>query len=97
MLRFPRWSKLVSKYAQIRDSESAYEILTARMQAAERQLKTEDDNDERAPKERAPKEKSLFDDPIVRQAGKTAAAILTRSLLGALGLGGGRRKGRGLF
>jgi uncharacterized protein len=90
-------SKLVSKYAQMRDSESAYEILTARMQAVERQLKTEYDNDERASKGRAPKEKSLFDDPIVRQAGRTAAAILTRSLLGALGLGGGRRKGRGLF
>jgi DNA helicase HerA-like ATPase len=90
-------SKLVSKYAHSRDSESAYEILSARMEAAEKQLQSADDADDRAPRGREPREKSIFDDPIVRQAGKTAATILTRSLLGALGLGGGRRKGRGLF
>ena len=93
-------SKLVSKYAQARDSESALEILNARMEEAERRLKESEaaeEADEPASKGRAPKEKSIFDDPIVRQAGKTAATILTRSLLGALGLGGGRRKGRGLF
>jgi hypothetical protein len=90
-------SRLVQKYAVTRDSESAYEILSARMAAAEKALNTKDDIDDSAPRGRESKEKSIFDDPIVRQAGRTAAAILTRSLLGALGLGGGRRKGRGLF
>ena len=36
----------------------------------------------------AKKEESIFDNPVVKQVGRTAAAIITRSLLGALGLGG---------
>lgn len=82
-------SKLASKYNQVIDSESAYEILTAKLEtASERTAET-------ASSKPAEKEESFFDNPVVKQAGRTAAAIITRSLLGALGLGGrssGRRR-----
>ena len=37
-------------------------------------------------------EKSILDNPLVRSAGRTAATMITRSLLGVLGLGGRRKK-----
>ena len=36
----------------------------------------------------AKKEEGFFDSPMVKSVGRTAANIITRSLLGALGLGG---------
>ena len=79
-------SKLVAKYNQIVDSESAYEILTAKLEAAQAKLEVEAEQIEQAKPSK--KEESIFDSPIVKQVGRTAAAIITRSLLGALGLGG---------
>lgn len=87
-------SKLVPKYNQALDSESAHEILSAKLaeaqarsaEAAERADDfTQSTNDERGSRK---KEESFFDNPIVKQVGRTAASIITRSLLGALGLGG---------
>lgn len=75
-------SKLAPKYNRVLDSESAYEILNDKIATASQQTKQET-----APKN-APKEKSFFDNPTVKQVGRTAASIITRSLLGALGLGG---------
>jgi len=80
-------SKLVKKYNQTIDSQSAYEILTAKLNEAEEKSKTTP-----APGKKAPQEKSVIDEvldnPITKQVGRTAASIITRSLLGALGLGG---------
>ena len=47
----------------------------------------------------AKKEETFFDNPTVKQVGRTAASIITRSLLGALGLGGRttRKKKTGWF
>jgi hypothetical protein len=81
-------SKLASKYNQAVDSESAYEILNAKLEEAAE--KTEELKEEKS--KSVEKEESFFDNPIVRSAGRTAATILTRSLLGALGLGGRSRK-----
>lgn len=75
-------SKLAPKYNRVIDSESAYEILNDKIATAAQQTKQQT-----APKN-APKEKSFFDNPTVKQVGRTAASIITRSLLGALGLGG---------
>ena len=52
--------------------------------AAEEQAKEEAEEKKRPAK----KEESFFDNPTVKQVGRTAATIITRSLLGALGLGG---------
>src|SRR5690349_14172962 len=89
-----RKSKLVAKYNTVTDSQSAYEILTAKLEEAA----------ERAPAaaEKAAKpEKSTFEkvtsDPIVKSMMRTAGNGIVRSLLGALGLGGRSRKSKGLF
>jgi predicted flap endonuclease-1-like 5' DNA nuclease len=88
-------SKIVSKYNQEVDSESAYEILTEKLKQAAEKTEEEQSSKETA-KGRPKKEESFFDNPAVKQAGRTAASIITRSLLGALGLGG-RSKRKSLF
>jgi DNA helicase HerA-like ATPase len=79
-------SKLVAKYNKVIDSESAYEILTAKLAAAQEASAAEEE--EKATTKTTKKEENFFDNPVVKQVGRTAAAIITRSLLGALGLGG---------
>lgn len=80
-------SKLVAKYNQVMDSQSAYEILTAKLNAA-----AEDEQDEEKPKGKEKEEKSLFeqvaDSTVAKSMMRTAGNTIVRSLLGALGLGG---------
>lgn len=85
-------SKLARKYNQEIDNESAYEILTAKLEEAA-------EKSEQAPPAKAGRPKaeksvleSVLDSPVARQVGRTAANVITRSLLGALGLGGRSRK-----
>ncbi|WP_153796293.1 helicase HerA-like domain-containing protein [Foetidibacter luteolus] len=88
-------SRLVNKYNREVDSQSAYEILTGKLEdAAEKQREEEDRKEEQKTTKRQPKEEGFFDNPVLKQVGRTAASVITRSLLGALGLGGRRRKGR---
>jgi hypothetical protein len=80
-------SKMVKKYNQEIDNESAYEILNAKLnEAAEKTAAA-------APATKAGKpEKSMLEEvlssSVAKQVGRTAASMITRSLLGALGLGG---------
>lgn len=102
-------SKLVQKYNQVIDSQSAYEILNAKLnEAAEQSATLERQEQERKEQVELQKqqekqakaearEPGFFDSPIVKQAGRTAASIITRSLLGALGLGGRSSKKKGFF
>ena len=79
-------SKLVAKYNQVMDSESAYEILTAKLnEAAEKsaQQKSTDDT-----KEAPSTLEKIVDNTIVKSMMRTAGTTIVRSLLGALGLGG---------
>jgi uncharacterized protein len=91
-------SKLVAKYNQTIDSESAYEILTAKLEEAAARTAEAEAEKEQAKEEKAEKKESgggFFDNPMVKQIGRTAASVITRGLLGALGLGGrssGRKK-----
>ena len=78
-------SKLVKKYSEVIDSESAYEILTKKIEAATQE------QEEAKETKKVNKEESFFDNQIVKQVGRTAASILTRSLLGALGLTGRKK------
>lgn len=88
-------STLVKKYAQVVDGESAYEILTAKLEEAAGKATL--DQEEKATEEKENKttrkqEKStiekVLDNSVTRQIGRTAASVITRGLLGALGLGG---------
>lgn len=93
-------SRLVSKYNHTIDSESAHEIITEKLTQAEQRTQEAaalEQAAKEAKKEPAKKEKeeSWMDNPMVRSAGRTAATMITRSLLGVLGLGGTRRRKRG--
>lgn len=83
-------SKLVKKYAEDIDRESACEILTAKLEEAAQ--KSEEAEAEKPAKASKKEEKStlekVLDSSVTKQIGRTAANIITRSLLGALGLGG---------
>ena len=83
-------SKLVKKYADDIDRESACEILTAKLEEAAQ--KSEEAEAEKPAKASKKQEKStlekVLDSSVTKQIGRTAANIITRSLLGALGLGG---------
>lgn len=91
-------SKLSAKYNVAIDSESAYEILTAKLEEAAEKTQQEEKAKEEAKAEAKEAKRSsgggggFFDNPTVKQVGRTAASVITRGLLGALGLGGRSRK-----
>lgn len=78
-------SKLVAKYNQDVDSESAYEILTAKLKEAA-------DNPPAETRKNTKPEPSTFEkitnNTVVKSIARTAGNTIVRSLLGALGLGG---------
>lgn len=85
-------SKLVAKYNQAVDSQSAYEMLNDKLnEAAEKSAQAPQTNTREAKEEKSVLEQ-VMDNSIVKQVGRTAAGIITRSLLGALGLGGRSRR-----
>jgi len=87
-------SKIATKYNQVIDSHSAYEILTDKLnEAAERTEEMKKQKEEqKETKTTTKKEKGFFDDPVVKSMTRTAGNTIVRSLLGALGLGGRSRK-----
>lgn len=93
-------SKLVKKYADDENRESACEILTSKLEeAAQRSEQQKESAKPTARQEKSTLEKVL-ESPVTRQIGRTAASVITRSLLGALGLGGkssSRRKSNSWF
>jgi hypothetical protein len=96
-------SKIAAQYNEVIDSTSAYEILSQKLEAAqqrEEEIKELEAAAKEEKKERKEtKEKTWMDNPMVRSAGRTAATMITRSLLGVLGLGGSirRRRSKGFF
>jgi DNA helicase HerA-like ATPase len=84
-------SKLTAKYASQVDANSAYEILNQKLAAASEAVNAGEETANARPGKQA-KEDGFFDNPVVKQVGRTAASIITRSLLGALGLGGSTRR-----
>ncbi len=84
-----RKSKLVTKYNQVIDSQSAYEILTAKLQEAgdktpQKETKTQ--------KEEPSTLDKVLNNSVVKSIARTAGNTIVRSLLGSLGLGGKSRK-----
>ena len=88
-------SKLVRKYNEEIDRESAYEILTKKIEAAKeadhrREMEEQQTKARKTSRRSGRREKSTFeqvmDSTATRQIGRTVARELTRGLLGALGL-----------
>jgi len=83
-------SKLAAKYNQVIDSDSAYEMLTAKLQEAAANPPVTS-----ATKNAKPEESTLekvVNNTVVKSMMRTAGTTIVRSLLGSLGLGGRSRK-----
>lgn len=91
-------SKLVPKYNEVIDRESAYEILTKKLEESQKQ---EEQQKEEVQEKQKPNEKSTVEKVLTsttaRQVGRTVARELTRGLLGVLGFGGTTRKKKSWF
>ena len=86
-------SKLATKYNQVIDSQSAYEILTAKLEEAAEKSKQETENKNPAKEEESTFEK-IANNTIVKSMVRTAGNTIVRSLLGALGMGGRSAKNK---
>ncbi len=96
-------SKLIPKYSELIDRESAYEILTKKLDTArEMDIKVPDANSENykpqqstAPRTSTRIEKStmekVINSPLSKQVGRTLVREFTRGILGVLGVGSRRR------
>jgi hypothetical protein len=88
-------SKIAKKYNEVIDSKSAYELLNEKLtEVAEKdaEVETETKSSSSSKKEEKGTLETILSNPVARQVGRTAASIITRSLLGVLGLGGTTRK-----
>jgi hypothetical protein len=92
-------SKIAAKYNKVVDTESAYELLTQKLNEAakeEEQIKQRK-VEEKEERTSTKKDKGIFDDPIVKSMTRTAGNEIVRSLLGVLGLGSRSRRSKSLF
>ncbi len=81
-------SRLVAKYNQVIDSNSAYEILTAKLQQAAEQSAQVTEEKSTGKKEAPSAIEKMANNTIVKSMLRTAGTTIVRSLLGSLGLGG---------
>ncbi|MFT4095117.1 MAG: DUF853 family protein [Niabella sp.] len=88
-------SKIALHYNEVIDSNSAYEILTQKLQTAANQQAEEVKQKEEARSQK--NEKGFFDNPIVKSVARTAGNTIVRSLLGAIGVSGGSRRKKSWF
>lgn len=84
-------SHIIEKYNEVINRESAYEILTKKLEGAYGGGDTPQSNG----KTSAPDEPSVFEkvlkSPVAKQVGNTFIREITRGILGALGLGGKKK------
>lgn len=87
-------SSIASKYNKVVDRESAYEMLTKKMeqQTAEQAEQVEKKKTEKEEKENPSVFEKALDSTVGRQVMRSVASSLTRGLLGALGVSGTTRK-----
>jgi DNA helicase HerA-like ATPase len=85
-------SKLVAKYNQVVDSNSAYEMLTAKLQEAAANSPTTVPATKKAVKPEESTFEKVANNTIVKSMMRTAGNTIVRNLLGSLGLGGRSRK-----
>ena len=84
-------SKLVAKYNTDVDSESAYEMLNAKIQEAAENVSVVDTPKGKIPKEEPNAFEKIANNTVVKSMLRTAGNGIVRSLLGSLGLGGRSR------
>ncbi len=84
-------SKLVAKYQADVDSQSAYEILTEKLEAAAEKT-VEAPASKKAVKEEPSTFEKVANNSVVKSIARTAGNTIVRSLLGALGISGTTRR-----
>ena len=88
-------SKLVSKYSEEIDSNSAYEILTAKLEEATAKTEEAAKAAPAKPTKEAPSTfEKVANNTVVKSMLRTAGNGIVRGLLGALGLGGRSKKSK---
>lgn len=90
-------SKLVKKYNEVIDRESAHEILTKKL---EESAKKEEEQKKEETKEKSGEPSAMekvMKSTTARQVGRTVAREITRGILGVLGIGGSTRKKKSWF
>jgi hypothetical protein len=89
-------STIYDRYAKHIDRESAYEILTQKLEGARKQeeAQLEDENEDKA---KGKEEKSMVEKMVNSSVGRTVVRELTRGLLGVLGLKSTSRRKTGWF
>ena len=86
-------SRLVRKYNEVIDRESAYEILTKKLEDAFGEAEATPEAPKKAEKGIL---QTVLDSSITKQVGRSLAREITRGILGVLGIGGNRSR-KGLF
>jgi len=89
-------SQLIKKYNEVIDRESAFEILTQKLDAASKQHEEEVQKTEKISKEKSTSQK-ILESTTTKQIGRTVARELTRGLLGVLGISGSKSKKKSWF
>jgi uncharacterized protein len=89
-------SRILYKYSETIDRESAYELLNAKIEQFTSQQKQDQLKTSKQRVEKTTFEK-ISSDPLTRQVGRTVAREITRGILGVLGLGGSSRRKKSFF
>ncbi|NJN34453.1 MAG: DUF853 family protein [Saprospiraceae bacterium] len=84
-----RGSQIIDKYNEVVNRESAYEILTGKIEAAAADAPSKPIKS--AEKQEPGMIEKALKSPVIKQVGSTLVRELTRGLLGALGLGGRKK------
>ncbi len=91
-------SSLVKKYNEVIDRESAYEMLSKKLEEVQKEMPADGNGSRRNVKEEKSTVEKVLTSTTARQVGRTVARELTRGLLGVLGIGGSsKRKKTGWF
>ncbi len=91
---FTSVSEMVKKYNEVVDRESAYEILTHKIEEASAQAAVETEKEEAEKEDSEPGMfEKMINNPVAKQVGRAVAREVTRGILGVLGLGGRSKKG----
>lgn len=86
-------SSIATKYNEVIDRESAFEILTTKLKAVEEIEEDEKPKSKKTTKEEKSTIEKLSENTMVRQVGRTVMKEVARGLLGVLGLGGKKKGG----
>jgi DNA helicase HerA-like ATPase len=82
-------SDIADHYNRDIDSHSAYEILNAKLsQASQKAEEEKEESTQKSGRNEKSTLEEILSSPVTKQVARTAATVITRSLLGALGLSG---------